>query len=154
MYFRRLLAASLAALVSIGIASVYAQSSTPLPPYIDGVNSANQRMIIDAGMVRWGRNTGLTARAGGGQANGTALNLGINRFTTVATAGDSALLPSYSGGLVIMVVNATATSMNIFPPSGGTINALSPNGAYALAAGKAVIFFQASDGAWYGNLSA
>lgn len=152
MNFRRMVLAALAAFVSVGIA--YAQSSAPLPPYIDGVNSQNQRMIMDAAMVRWGRNTGLTAKAGGGQSGATALNLGINRVSTVGTAGDSLILPSYSGGLVLMVVNATATSMNVFPPVGGTVNALSANAAYAIAAGKTVVFFQASDGAWYANLSA
>lgn len=152
--FRRMLFAALAAFVSTGIAVVYAQSSAPLPPYLNGANTQNQRMIMDVGMMRLGRNTGLTALAGGGQTGATLLSLGMNRFTTVATAGDSALLPTYAGGLVIMVVNATATSMNIFPPTGGTINALSANAAYALAAGKSVILFQALDGAWYANLSA
>lgn len=152
--YRRLILASLAAFVASSMAMVYAQSSLPLPPYLTGTNTQNQRLIMDMGMARLGRNSGLTANAGGGQANGTPLNLGINRFSTVATAGDSATLPTYSGGLVIMVVNATATSMNIFPNSGGTINALSANAAYALAAGKSVIFFQAVDGNWYANLSA
>lgn len=155
MTFRRTIFAALAAFLSSSIAVAYAQSvSLPLPPYLSGTNGANQKMVLDAGMMRLTRNMALTAFAGGGQANGTPLNLGMNRFSTVASAGDSATLPVYSGGLVIFVVNATATSMNIFPNLGGTINALSANAAYALAAGKSVILFQANDGAWYANLSA
>lgn len=154
MNFRRTLFAALAAFLSSSIAMVYAQSTQNLPPYLDGTNSANSKMIMELGMVRLTRNTALTAKAGGGQSGGVPLNLGMNRFSVVGTAGDSATLPANSGGLVIMVVNATATSMNIFPATGGTINALSANAAYALAAGKSVILFQALDGAWYANLSA
>lgn len=132
----------------------YALAQQPLPPFLTGRNTENARMIFDAGMFAVSRNSALTANPGGGQANGVFLGWGMNEFTTVATAGDSATLPNYNNGLIIFVVNASANSMNIFPQAGGTINALGANAAYALAAGKAVILFQASNGKWYANLSA
>ncbi len=139
---------------AIGLVISGAALAQTLPPFITGTNTEMNRSVFEMGFPRIARNQTLTAFAGGGQASGTALNLGMNRFTTVATIGDSATLPVLVGGLQVVVINATANSMNIFPNVGGTINALAANGAYALAAGKAVTFFQAADGAWYANLSA
>lgn len=129
-----------------------------LPPYLTGTNSEHRREVFEVGMMRLPAiNNALTALAGGAQA-GTPLNLGFNRFTTVASAGDSAQLPVISGAVLIYVVNATATSMNVFPPTGGSINALSANTGFAVAAGKSAVFMQAVDtsGAtiWYVNLTA
>jgi hypothetical protein len=96
----------------------------------------------------------MTAHAGGGQANGTLCASYINRFTTVATAGDSALLPKSQPGLEIHVVNAGAASMNVFPQSGDSINGGSANAAVALAAGKSAIYGCAIAGQWHAVLSA
>jgi hypothetical protein len=90
----------------------------------------------------------LTATAGGAQA-GTALSKTINRFTVVATAADSAQLPAAVVGLVRIVKNADTTdSMNVFPATGETINALSANAAYAVAATKCVMFVCGTAGKW------
>jgi hypothetical protein len=99
----------------------------------------------------------LTAHAGGLQPLATPITSTYSRFTVVASAGDSAVLPPAAGGLEYIVKNAHATnSMNIFPaaatqggfrgdgpniPAGDSINALGANVAFALAAGKAVRFF-------------
>ena len=106
---------------------------------------------------------GLTAHAGGGQANATPMTNQINRVTTVASGGDSVLLPPAKHGLQILVANDTATnSMNVFPCSqaqggatgGDAINALGQNNAFAVAAGKNGMAFCASDGKWHFVLSA
>lgn len=122
-----------------------ALAQTTLPPLISGTDDQNKNSIFQVGMLRLSRNTALTALAGGAQA-GTALNLGYNRFTVVVTAGDSAQLPAVSGGVMVVVTNADSTdSMNVFPQTGGIINAGSANAAFAVAAGKTAIFFQAID---------
>lgn len=140
----------LAALILSGAAL----AQTTLPPFLTGTDTSYNRSIFEVGMLRIGRNTALTALAGGAQA-GTQLNLGLNRFTVVVTAGDSAQLPVVTGGVMVVVVNADAAdSMNVFPPTGQTINALSANSAFAVAAGKTALFFQALDGAWYALLTA
>lgn len=94
----------------------------------------------------------ITAYAGGGQTNGTVLSSYINRVTTVATAGDSIKLPTATAGADLIVINATATSMNVFPFLGSYINALSVNAAYAVAAGKTVHFVCPVAGRWYSIL--
>lgn len=94
------------------------------------------------GYLHLPQNDGLTAYAGGGQANATALGLGANVVTTVGTAADSVKLPSGAviGGAVIHVKNLGANSLNVFPPVGGAINALADNTAIAIAAGSALFF--------------
>lgn len=59
--------------------------------------------------------SGLVARAGGGAPNATPLPAYINRVSTVVTGADSALLPSAIAGASVIVINAGASSMRIFP---------------------------------------
>ncbi len=92
---------------------------------------------------------GLTAHAGGGQNLAPIINTMMSRFTTVATAGDSTTLPVGVPGMNIVVINASATSMNVFPDTGSTINALTANTAFALAAGKTATFVTTLAGAWH-----
>jgi hypothetical protein len=98
--------------------------------------------------------TGLTALAGGAQA-GTFCGSRLNRFTTVASAGDSGQLPLAVPGRVCFVKNAAAAnSMNVFPQTGDAINALAANASFAVAAGKSCEFYCALLGTWETNLSA
>jgi hypothetical protein len=97
----------------------------------------------------------LTAYAGGGQTNGTALTAYINRVTTVATAADSVKLPAATPGADVVVINAAASnSMNVFPATGEFINAGSANAAFAVAAGKTAHLVSPVAGRWYAILSA
>jgi hypothetical protein len=97
---------------------------------------------------------GITAHAGGGQGSAVPLTTVINRVTTVGTAGDSVVMPASAPGMQIMVANAAANSMNVFPASGDAINALGANAAYALAAGKTATLYCANAGQWHALLSA
>lgn len=91
----------------------------------------------------------LTAHAGGGQGSALQLAKGINRVTVVATAGDSVKLPVSVAGMQVVVINAdSADSMDCFPSSGESINALSADTALAIAANKTVIFNCAVAGIW------
>lgn len=93
---------------------------------------------------------GLTAHAGGGQGSATLLALGYNRFTTVATASDSAILPANAvAGDVVYVSNTNATkTMNVFPPVGGTIAGLGVNAALTALNNKVTMFVAASALTW------
>lgn len=93
--------------------------------------------------------TAITAHAGGGQASAVALTSIVNTISTVATSGDSVKLPQ-GAGQVVVVANQGANSTNVFPFSGDSINALSANAAYALAAGHTAVFWSAGAGKpWY-----
>ena len=60
--------------------------------------------------------TGITAHAGGGQANAVQLTAMNCFIQNVATAGDSVKLPPAKVGMEITVINqsATATGPNVF----------------------------------------
>jgi hypothetical protein len=103
----------------------------------------------------------LTAHAGGGQGSATALPAQINRITTVATAGDSVILPAQGsfptsggegpqtpGGLEVVVINAGANALAVFPGSGETINGGSANASVNVAAGGIATFYCPTPGAW------
>ena len=97
----------------------------------------------------------LTALAGGGQAGATALKEGhINYVGTVASAADSVLLPKAVRGAYLVVMNTGANSMNVFPGSGQTVNALAADAAYAVAAAKVVTFFCPTAANWRTQLTA
>jgi hypothetical protein len=73
----------------------------------------------------------LTAVTGGQNA---ALPLGAdnNRFTTVPASGGT-ILPPLNPGDNLIVLNAGANALLLFPPSGGQINALGANASYSIA---------------------
>lgn len=95
--------------------------------------------------------TGIVAHAGGGQGAATPLTAMLCFVATVATAGDSLLLPAAVPGLEITVINesATATGPNVFPQSGQTINALAANTAIAVPPQTVMILYCGISGAWW-----
>lgn len=78
-----------------------------------------------------------TAFAGGGQASATTAALGVTFVTTVASAGDSVKLPAAAGtaSALIEVWNEAINTMDLFPPSGGTINGGAPDAAISVPGG-------------------
>src|SRR5215510_14105007 len=56
--------------------------------------------LASAGLTSAPTQANLTALAGGGRPNATALRIGLNRVTTVATAADSVVLPSATAGSI------------------------------------------------------
>jgi hypothetical protein len=91
----------------------------------------------------------LAANAGGGQASATLLTAMINRVTTVANLGDSVKLPASAAGLVLVVSNAGANAMDVFPASGDAINALAANAAIRINANTTVSFYCSVAGTWH-----
>lgn len=103
---------------------------------------------------RYSNVNGLTALASGGQTGATPITKSIVRFTTVATSGDSSILPSAVPGMAITVINAGAAPMNVFPASGEKINALSADTAFSVVNNKTATFYCAVAGTWNSNLTA
>ena len=123
--------------------SVLLQGNVPLP-----TAQENAQLVLAA-------TNGLTAHAGGGQANALLLANLINRVTTVATGNDSVKLPAATVGKWLIVENAAAAnSMNVFPQSGEAINAGAADAAFAMAANKRALFFCAVAGTWGAILTA
>lgn len=100
--------------------------------------------------------SGLTALAGGGQAGATPITAKLTRFTTVATAADSCLLPPAAAGLSgIIIMNSGAAALAVFPNGAtDTINALAVQTAFSIPAGGRAEFFVPVTGKWGVLLSA
>ena len=110
----------------------------------------------------------IVAKAGGAQqTTGVSVipaSTCLFRVITVASAADSVTLPScvnsQVGDEIIVRNDAAANSMNVFPALGDTINILSANAAFAVAAGKSCSFICTSvtattgAGRWITMLSA
>ena len=82
----------------------------------------------------------ITALAGGAKLGATPITGVKARIGTVATAGDSVLLPPGYPGLEISLYNATATSAQVFGSGSDTINAVATGTGVALAGGKSAVY--------------
>lgn len=82
----------------------------------------------------------LTANAGAVQAGATPITTSIARFTTVASAGNSAVLPAAGPGLDITVINAGSNIMAVFPAGTDQINGLGASNAFSLPPGGVATF--------------
>lgn len=95
----------------------------------------------------------VTAHAGGGQANAFALSLTaeVMRVTTVATQGDSVLLPPAINGLDIYLINHGANDMQVFGTGTDTIDDLASATGVAQMPGSLVLYSCTTNGSWYSN---
>ena len=122
----------------------------PLVNILDINARATDPPVKQLAIDQMSASNGITALAGGGQANAITFTNQVNRVTTVATAADSVKLPpAVPGQFPVFVVNAAAVnSMNVFPATGDAVNALAANAAFAMAANKTAIFVCAVAGIW------
>ena len=74
--------------------------------------------------------TGITA-AGSSQGAGTALTAEMNIVSTVSSGANGVVLPTAIAGMTVTITNTTANSLLVYPASGGTINSLGTNTAFA-----------------------
>jgi len=86
--------------------------------------------------------------AGTTQGTATSLVSNINNITTVA-ASSGVVLPTAVAGMRILIRNTGANTLNIYPATGGTINALATNAAFTLAAGSTTELFASTTTQWY-----
>lgn len=93
----------------------------------------------------------ITAFAGGGQSNATSLTSVINHVSTAASAADSVKLPIWAAGLIIYVINDTATTIQVFAAPTQTINNVTSSTGVSLAAGKVGIYVAGPSGKWFGG---
>lgn len=98
-----------------------------------------------------------------GSTQGTALPLpaDINRVTTAAASTGVILPPLATGGTLgirpgdeIIVINSGANAVLVYPPVGGTVNALSANAGFSVAAGGRAQFTTTNGLAYFAILSA
>lgn len=91
--------------------------------------------------------TGISA-AGATQGTATALTKDISIISTVS-AGQGVVLPTAVAGMVLIVNNTSATSLNVYPATGAAINSLATNAAYTHVEGASLQYYAISSTQWY-----
>lgn len=114
---------------------------------MQGGLSAMTSLAINGGVA-----AGLSA-AGTTQGTATALALGCNTVTTVASSS-GVILPAGNLGDEMWVFNNGANSLTVYPPTSAKINAGSTNAGVSIGTATVCVFKCVSATQWIANLSA
>ncbi len=90
----------------------------------------------------------VTALAGGGQTGATSLSPDFNNITTVATAGDSVMLPQATSPIEVICVNETANACQVFGTATDTINGIACAVGYSQPANSQATYISITPGKW------
>jgi len=119
---------------------------------------SSQTASLTSNLCLSGVETGITAGAGGTQANAVALSSTktVHNITTVTSANDSVKLPAATGtGSIHWVKNsAAANSAQLFGTGTDTIDGVAAATGVAVAAGKSRIVCDFASGTWLSILGA
>ena len=91
----------------------------------------------------------ITAKAGGGQAGAFQITTQTARIQTVATAGDSIMLPPSTPGLELLVINHGANPMQVFGAGADTIDDVATATGVSQMQNSLVIYTCSTIGKWY-----
>lgn len=91
----------------------------------------------------------ITAHAGGGQASATPITTQTSRVTTVATSGDSVVLPASAAGLELIVINHGANPMQVFGLGADAIDDVAAATGVSQMPNSVVIYTCVTAGNWY-----
>ena len=98
---------------------------------------------------------GITVVASGNNtATGAIPVPGDLNYVATSGAATNSMILQNQGAAHVVVYNATANAINMFPPAGGTINAGAANASFAIIAAKSCQFFTADGLTWIAVLGA
>jgi hypothetical protein len=117
-------------------------------PMISVDAGGNIQFAASGGFVEYGVTTAITA-AGSTQGTATALTRPINVISTVSSGANGIILPTVPAGARILIVNTSANSLNVYPPSGAVVNSAATNAAYSQPAGARLEYISTSTTQWY-----
>jgi hypothetical protein len=83
-----------------------------------------------------------------------ALTADLNVITTASASPSGATLPTPLAGRILVVVNKGANAVNVYPASGGTIDAIAANSPISLPVGGWMEFNASSATQWYSTFNA
>ena len=133
-----------------GAASTAGTVTTNAQPNITSVGtltSLSSGNITSSGYIIRSVTTGISA-AGLTQGTATAITKEINIVATVSS-GQGVVLPTATAGMVIVITNTSANSLNVYPASGGAINALAADAAFSQASKATIQFIAPTSTQWY-----
>lgn len=91
----------------------------------------------------------ITATAGGGQAGAFQINSQTTRIATVASVGDSVMLPPSAPGLELLLINHGANAMQVFGNGTETVDDQVATTGVSQMSNSLVIYSCATAGKWY-----
>lgn len=91
--------------------------------------------------------------AGSTQGTATPVSGDITVVATVA-ASTGVIIPPAENGAEMLIFNAGANALSVYPATGGAISGGATNAAFSLPAGKSVCLFGVDGVNWYHQLSA
>ena len=152
------------AVIFAGVSAAIASNITGGPVGVPPIPATGPGMVDGtwlnglAGGQNFSYQSGIVAKAGGTQALATPLPIGIYliEVDTVATTGDSVLLPQCLQGSAFLLRNAGAGTLDTYgqvavnPITGvaDTINGVAGSTTYTMATQTNAVFFCAKNGAW------
>lgn len=90
----------------------------------------------------------LSAHIGGGQDGATLITSDFTVVKTVATAGDSVLLPKYEKKKRVYIANLATLPCDLFPQLGDAIAPLNVNVAVSVLPNNVIVLEAAEDKTW------
>jgi hypothetical protein len=115
----------------------------------DGYGATGLDITGDAtigGSVLRSVQTGISA-AGTTQGGATLISKDISVVSTVAS-GSGVILPTIKVGMTLIVMNKGANALNVYPASGGAINALATNAAFSIPVSAKLMFVATTSTQW------
>lgn len=89
----------------------------------------------------------LAATGNNTPTNAYVITADLTIFTTIGATTNSAIL-SNQGSAFVVVFNNSANTLNVFPPTGSSINGLAVNTSFAVAANKSTTFITPDGITW------
>lgn len=127
--------------------SIFSVNDVSGVPSIEVLDSGLIKLAEYSGFVAYGVSQAVTA-AGSTQATATLLTRPISNVPTVpANAG--VRFPTATPGMRLVVRNASATLLRVYPASGGQINTLGANTGFQLEGSATIEFIATSATQWY-----
>lgn len=91
----------------------------------------------------------ITATAGGGQSSAYQITTQTARITTVATAGDSVMLPPSQPGLEVLIINHGVNPMQVYGQGADQIDDVASSVGVSQMQNSFVLYTAAGVGNWY-----
>ena len=82
-----------------------------------------------------------------------ALTADVNIITTTAANPSGVTLPTPAAGRVMVVINRGTNPINVYPPTGCSIDALAVNGSMPIAAGGSLVYWGQSATVWQSSVN-
>jgi hypothetical protein len=136
---------------SAGSATTAGTVTTPAQGNITSVGtltSLSTGNVTNSGYFIRSVATGIVAAGTGSQSGSTGLTKEINVVSTVPGAS-GVRLPAATAGMMLTIINTTATSLLVFPASGAAINTLAANGFFTHTGGATLQYVAVSATQWY-----